>query len=411
MKKSYGIAITVMLFVAHFAQASVFENFNASNAPEGTYGDVSFTSSSNGLTWNLTQCRYIPGLYTNINGKSVALKSDGAGIIQSPVFQGGLKELSFNQRAGWITDGQERLISVEIVDEDLGQTTTYDFSNAGADQTIYEIQINGLNITGSYSYKITNKTEGTIIIIDNIMMVGTEDNLETIENASIADNSYETGSFTGNNGGTWLYSNGRTPLEYIIGGDKSIMLKDTYGYIQSNLLSNGLKELSFLAVQNWIGNSGVQNFQLKVYDANDDLVFEKNDLTYERQSEHRFELFQYTISGIDIVGACSFRIVNASSNIGEIVIDNITWKDKPISTGIKDTEVDNLTVFSREKNIVIRKAGREIGKVSVYNVSGQLVNSIESANREVSIPVESKGIYLIMVSDPLGVSSSKVLVK
>jgi len=76
------------------------------------------------------------------------------------------------------------------------------------------------------------------------------------------------------------------------------------------------------------------------------------------------------------------------------------WKDfthiNGIGTAIKAVEASDLNIYSQAGNVIVESKALAIKSVSVYNLSGQLLKTVESGRNHVSIP-QSFGHSILIV--------------
>lgn len=86
-------------------------------------------------------------------------------------------------------------------------------------------------------------------------------------------------------------------------------------------------------------------------------------------------------------------------------IDNVSFGDRSNSS-VHEPNAPNIKTYSNKGNIIV--TGLETDNViNIYNVSGQLLNSVHTSDKTVEIPMSLKGFYILKI----GNQTAKVLVK
>jgi hypothetical protein len=99
----------------------------------------------------------------------------------------------------------------------------------------------------------------------------------------------------------------------------------------------------------------------------------------------------------------TFENVNLSDNRFELLYG---------VTGVDEPEVSNdVRVFAYDKTIRVELNDLDQANISVYNLLGQVVKTMNTNSREVSIAVQDRGFYLVKVDDGVNVTTKKVLIK
>ena len=79
--------------------------------------------------------------------------------------------------------------------------------------------------------------------------------------------------------------------------------------------------------------------------------------------------------------------------------------------GINDNQVETATIYSNNKTVFINLNDRQRGDISIFDISGQLVASMPSAQGYTSIKLETDGLYFVKVIMDKTTIVKKVLVK
>ncbi|WLR41375.1 5'-nucleotidase C-terminal domain-containing protein [Bacillus carboniphilus] len=137
--------------------------------------------------------------------------------------------------------------------------------------------------------------------------------VETFDNlTSIANNTYEDGSFEGENGITWTYVQSRDESDDPIDGD-GVMFGKTNSSL-STTLSEGIGSFSVDLKKGFTSNS-TRKIDLYI---NGELKASSVEFTDD-------EVYNFTVENINTPGEVEIKLVNASSSGKQVVLDNITW--------------------------------------------------------------------------------------
>ncbi|MES2431293.1 MAG: autotransporter-associated beta strand repeat-containing protein [Bacteroidota bacterium] len=200
--------------------------------------------------------------------------------------------------------------------------------------TTYYIKIwsytnNGTNV----NYNLTLPLQTSCTTTNVATICGSE----TFTNSALT-NTYATGSFTGDNGVTWSYVNGRNENNDLNGSGingKALMFStSTSAKITSSSVSNGIGDFS---VTLYKGFTGAGNRQVSLYVNS---VLKATSTGFDDLSPHTF-----AVSGINVSGSVIIEIRNAASE--QVIIDDISWTCYAASPTIT-TSLSGLTGFSYE---------------------------------------------------------------
>jgi len=80
---------------------------------------------------------------------------------------------------------------------------------------------------------------------------------------------------------------------------------------------------------------------------------------------------------------------------------------------VKDNLADDLgvKVFAHQGNIVVSDVKADLAQADVYNVTGQLVRSVQVESGRTEIPMDNKGLYIVRIDVEGEIVSSKVIVQ
>ncbi len=169
MKKTLLIALCLVAAVAVWAQGQeTFANFDYTGT---NYVDGSFTGDT-GVEWNYFA---VTGSVAGSNDNSI----DGAGMILrrseapsrivSASIPGGIGNFTVQMRKAYTSTG-DRQLALYINDIHIADSQTFG-GTPGADETVHEFVVNGVNVPGDFVMEIRNIQGGTSnrqVTIDNI---------------------------------------------------------------------------------------------------------------------------------------------------------------------------------------------------------------------------------------------------
>jgi len=80
---------------------------------------------------------------------------------------------------------------------------------------------------------------------------------------------------------------------------------------------------------------------------------------------------------------------------------------------VRDGLVDDLgvKVFAHQRNIIVSDVKADLAQADVYNVTGQLVRSVQVESGRTEIPMDNKGLYIVRIDVEGEIVSSKVIVQ
>jgi hypothetical protein len=80
---------------------------------------------------------------------------------------------------------------------------------------------------------------------------------------------------------------------------------------------------------------------------------------------------------------------------------------------VKDDLADELgvKVFAHERNIIVSDLKADRAQAEVYNVTGQLLRSVQVETGRTEIPMDNQGLYIVRIDVEGEIVSSKVIVK
>jgi len=160
------------------------------------------------------------------------------------------------------------------------------------------------------------KTTLSLLFAVIFSLVGFAQGHETFENLETTGNSYQDGSFLGQDGSTWEYIQARGDAEADVNdGDQAIMLgrnRTPDAYVQSGTIANGIGTLKFSYKQAF-----GTDVNLEVY-VNDDLVY---TATTDSQVG---EAITTDLIDVNIEGDVVIKFYNPSG-AGQVNIDDVIW--------------------------------------------------------------------------------------
>ncbi|HAQ65535.1 MAG TPA: hypothetical protein DCR43_06755 [Bacteroidales bacterium] len=151
----------------------------------------------------------------------------------------------------------------------------------------------------------------TLLGLGHVMAQGLEDFTNFPETSS----SYVSGTFVGNDGSTWTYTNcsGNTQVPITVPSPVLGKGKTPAAAVESGELQGGIGTLSFDYMQPYTTNVSLDVF------VNDILV-----ATVTSEAQQNLVLNSGTIA-VNTSGACIIKLVQSSATAGQVTIDNITW--------------------------------------------------------------------------------------
>lgn len=413
-KKIYHLLIGLFAILMNSTAQMYVEDMEASNPSDTGYDNTQFVSSSNGLNWTLNQCRYSSNAAHNIDGRSVLLKAV-EGYIQSPVINGGVQKISFQQYRGW-SNVDVRTFDLVLTNLDTSEEISYSFSREEGASSVEEYSVYP-DISGDFSFKIVNTTSSVVIAIDNIKWFSANSFNEDIEGISDANTGYHSGSYTGVDGLNWSYDKARSAVAAntaAIEGTNSIMINTGWGYILSDVLNDGISELSFSAKQAWSSKDNDRTIKVRIYDETMTNVLFQKDLTYQGlASVGSIQTQQFTVTGVAVTGNCRIQIFNVTSTAGsEILIDDIFWKSNPVSTALSSVNKEKslADVYAQDSQMIINQRYDKSGEIAVYSISGKLMFKGKTHKGINTFRFSHRGIFIINLTTIDGKSQSSKLV-
>ena len=192
--------------------------------------------------------------------------------------------------------------------------------------------VSGLTPNTTYYYKVKAYDETNSSAFSNIISVTTlegggtvippdtgDTHIETFVNFPETGSSYINGSFQGQDGSTWTYDQCRGDIEI---SDQTPCLgkgRSPEASITSGTLTNGVATLSFQYKQAYS-----TNVSLDVY---------VNDVKYATVTSDN-ETGTIKESGsinVNVTGDVVIKLIQSSSESGQVAIDNVTWTSNPVS--------------------------------------------------------------------------------
>ena len=91
----------------------------------------------------------------------------------------------------------------------------------------------------------------------------------------------------------------------------------------------------------------------------------------------------------------------------------LVWELSPVPalTGLKNIEFENLSVYAAGKTIQVDLKDVSSYDLSLYSLSGNLINHQKSTQSHLTLDVKQSGFYLVKITDGTHSSISKVIVK
>ncbi len=208
---------------------------------------------------------------------------------------------------------------------------------------------------------------------------------ETFDNLVLEGNTYQTGSFVGQDGITWSFGEARGDIE--INGTAITLGRNRENpmFLESGIIPNGVGTLQFSYMQAFSTNVGME-------------VLVNGELVYTATSDGEQEVVKSTGEiTIDVPGDITLRF-NNPSGVGQITIDDIIWTAAG-TVGVEDNTVVEFSYFPNPmQNILNLKSSTSIENVETYNMLGQkVIGNSNFANGQVDVSGLPAGSYIFKV--------------
>jgi len=274
------------------------ETFTSYPETGSSYSEGTFTGD-NGYTWTYTDGRGDQDLG---DGHALTFSSNPAVAALEVEIAGGFAAFSVQYTNAFSTPaGLELFINGTSVG-----------TAPEVDGTIGTFEVSGLEIEGTFTFKLVPTNGQTII--DNLNWTdytAPQTFVETFTNLELTGSSYAAGSYSGDNSITWDYTESRG--DYTLDG-KAIML-DKDGD-NSSLYATIEGGISSFSVDYYDAFSGAAEVELYI---NDTLIATSPPLDNDGDGSN-YGTFEVT--GIDVSGQFILKILAADS---QTVLDNLTW--------------------------------------------------------------------------------------
>lgn len=278
-------------------------------------------------------------------------------------------------------------IYVDGVLKTIVTTTTATVTGLSA-STTYSFYVIAKDNAGNKS-SASNTAEGTTTEASNEETCGTED----FSNIPESESSYSDRTWT-NNGITWTATTSRT--DQTLDG-RAICMKN--GTLTSSSISGGVGSLTITTYLPFSDSDGT--LTLKVNGV------EKGTIPYSKTETIT------TINNINVSGNAVIVITGSGSSSYRVTLDNLSWTCYNEELAVDDINAakNNFQVYPNPiRNGELYIKGIDNGEnISVYNTSGQLVQTLKNVNNgeKVSIKKLPKGIYLLRTKS----NTSKVIIE
>src|SRR5699024_2277630 len=153
-----------------------------------------------------------------------------------------------------------------------------------------------------------------LLFVFLITAIGFAQGHETFDNLNTSGNSYQDGSFTGQDGSTWTYVKARGDADAeVYSGNPAIMLgKNKDSELESGTLHNGIGNLSFSYKQAFSTDVNLE-------------VYVNNNLVYTAtSSSQNGQVLQTGDIPVNVQGDFTLRFYNPSGG-GQVNIDDVVW--------------------------------------------------------------------------------------
>lgn len=209
-----------------------------------------------------------------------------------------------------------------ITNVNCGSNQAYTITPSGG-YVVQDVLVDGVSVGAVTSYTFTNVTAGLHTI--SVSFMAGPCGLETFVNSN-ATATYANGSFTGNNGVVWTYTQSRDENGDANGSGisgKALMLRNlaSSSKVVSSSVSNGIGNFS---VKLYKGFTGAGSRQVELF---------VNGISYGTSTVFDdFLAHTFSVNNIDIAGNVIIELRNITGS--QIIVDDITWTCGPVGPEI-----------------------------------------------------------------------------
>ena len=327
----------------------------------GTTGDTEVPSVPLNLTVGTTTSSAVPLSWT--------ASTDNVGVSGYDIYMNGALKANSN--------------STSITVDGLASSTVYSF---------YVVAKDAAGNRSANSETVQATTKNGAGNPDEANTCGTED----FENMPATNSSYLEREWVNNNI-TWTATLARTDKQIYIDGDANRAICLRKGSLKSSVISGGIGSFTVKTYLPFADAPG--NYVLKV----NGIV--KGSIPYSKTAG------TFTVNDINVAGNVVIELIDELTS-NRVSFDNLSWTCyAAMATDESSAKNQKLSVYPNPvKNSEFYISGIDKNEtVKIYNVSGQLVQTIEKVENKgkVSLRKLSKGVYVVKTKN----QSSKIIVE
>lgn len=220
---------------------------------------------------------------------------------------------------------------------------------------------------------------------------------ETFSNLTTGSSSYDTRTWTGDNGFTWTATNARTD-QSIVGAAVTIDVRNsTQGALTSPTIGGGIRSLTVSTQRSFGGGSGTL----------DVLVNGMNQGTVPYSDTVQTT----TISDINIEGVVTVVISESTTGGDRVTIDNLSWTCYS-SLSVTEFSLSNISIYPNpvKNNLNITLNSPKETQIDIYNVLGKkVISKVIYKSDVINTEQISRGIYIIRMKQDETTISKKLI--
>ncbi|MFV0571419.1 MAG: endonuclease [Xanthomarina gelatinilytica] len=219
---------------------------------------------------------------------------------------------------------------------------------------------------------------------------------ESFENIPSNNGSYQTRTWTGDNGGNWVATDARTDLTL---NNRAITIRN--GSLTAPVTPGGIADFTVTTKRVYGGSSGT--FNLKV---NNNVV---GTIAYGDQDVSQ----TITIPNINVEGNVSIVIDGNSASGNRVVFDDLSWTCYS-NLDTENYDLDKISVYpnpvSNQLNIQLQHSKET--QIDIYNILGKRVFT-KTINQSQSIQLDNlnSGVYILKLTQGNTTISKKLIKK
>lgn len=236
------------------------------------------------------------------------------------------------------------------------------------------------------------------VLISTMMVAQGHETFNNFEPGGNA-NSYQNGTFVGDNGIVWNYLQCRGDIEL---NGKALTLGRNRAEGQaltSGTISGGIGTLEFAYMQAFANNTGLQ-------------VYVNDNLVYTAVTDNEKDIPKNTGAiEINVEGDFVLKMVNPE-NVGQITVDDIIWTAHG-TVGIEDNDFVGFSFYPNPASSVLNlKANQMITNVVAFNLLGQqVISKNQFLNNKVDLSSLTSGAYIFRVTFENGTERTFKVIK